>query len=343
MSYCTLMEAWGVDSFKSKKKASCATLPSGSASAEPYDPFNPEASGREVSGIAPTYNGPMPSPPQPQIRVAPSGRTKAVEHFEANPLQMAAERGSYQKQVNKLYSTQNEIKEDRTDTTSYRGRANDYTYACQNYGICAPVEPFTTETTLPPPKATCGIPAPTYQYPLTPEEKARIQKAIELQNQEYAGSNRALPPQVPPFSKKPVEGYVDEELEDYLSVNDLKATPASKPISMTPVKGVPEEPENGQPTPYEKSAVALKNLSSVKEQPKKETVLKSYYSPLFGTAEERPRTNMFDILIYIATGILLILLLEQLYRLAVLIGMQQTVRILEPYLQKLDQLNLVNG
>lgn len=339
MSYCTLMEAWGVDSFKSKKKASCSTLPSVAASAEAYDPFNPEASGREVSGIAPTYTGPMPSPPQPQVRVAPSGRMKAVEQFEASALaETTATRGAYQEKINKMYSTQNSDSRSIADKTTYRGQANDYTYACQNYGICAPVEPF--QDTLPPVKATCGIPAPTYQYPLSPEEKKRIQTAIEVQNREFGGSNRALPNQVPPFSKKPVEGYVDEELEDYLSVNDLKATPATKPIAITPVRGVPEEEET-EPTPYEKSAAAVKNLSTVKEPPKKETVLKSYYSPLFGTAtEEKPKTNMFDILIYIATGILLILLLEQLYRLAVLIGMQQTVRILEPYLAKLNGMSV---
>jgi hypothetical protein len=330
------MEAWGIDSFKSKKKASCRTIPNVSASAEPYDPFNPEASGREVSGIAPSYTGPMPSPPQPHVRITPSGRTKPVEHFE-----------TVQNIVQGNPNTPTQDVRNLADKITYKGQVGDYTFACQNYGICAPVEPFANEDkefTLPPPQSRCGVSVPSYQQPLTATEKARIQKSIEVQNQEYAGKTRILPNQLPPFSRKPIEGYVDEELEDYLSIHDLKATPATKPVTMTPVTDVPEEPEDGQPTPYEKSVEAVKSLSTVKEPPKKETVLRSYYSPLFGTAEEsKPRTNMFDILIYIATGILLILLLEQLYRLAVLIGMQQTVRMLEPYLQKIDQLNMLNN
>lgn len=315
MSYCTIAEAWGVDSFKTKKKMGCA-VPSPKASADPYDPFNPEASGRELSGI---YNGPNPNAPNAQrTRMSQSGQLIA-EPFETQQMGMS-------------------------DKTTYSGLANDYSYACKTYGVCSPIEKFAGGPPLPttPSQAktspgTCGTQVPIYQYPLSDDIKKNINKALQVQNEEFGGQNTITNNnQVPTPPQKSVQGYLDdEELQDYLTLNELQSTPAAKPIQMTStdtslvpsITGIPSKFEEPKSTPYVRQTELVSEITNARSPSAKSSL--SILEPY-----DWKRTA-FDLLIYVVTGILLIFLLEQMFKLAIMVGMKQTVSMLEPYLAEI--------
>lgn len=182
------------------------------------------------------------------------------------------------------------------DKRTYRGQASDYDYYGKTYGLKFPkiatIEGFDAQ-------GKCHAVSPQrYEIPVSKEVREEHTKTI----------NASL--DSPPASKTTkdsadgVEGYYDEELENYLSINEMRAAPAR---DVQPAPKVEEEV-----TPYDPA-------------------------PLKAPVEVQRSDNwqaLWDIVLFIVAGLLVIFLCEQLFKLAMLSGMRHTVQILEPYLSK---------
>lgn len=277
--YCTLQEAYQIDSFPRKKK-NCAPLNS-SASAEPYNPFT-EQRAREQARIA------------------------AFENFENMPVQSS-----------KPLARQDQM--GSGESTTYKGLTSDYDYYCNNFNICS-LEGFDVSTgkpkkptakPKPPQKDKCSpLEPPIYEYPISQEDKAKFQKALKIALEQMEDST---PPYVPEQRKadmSSVDGYMDDELDNYLTVKDMKAVP--KPIAkpaQPPVKELPGFEKESTVSPFE---------ADVKKQG---ITIPSNYT--------QTHKLWMDLLLFISAGLLFIFLLEQLYKVALMSGMKKTIQAMD--------------
>lgn len=141
-----------------------------------------------------------------------------------------------------------------------------------------------------------------------------------------------------PISK--VEPYYDEDLEKYLNINDFKSanTPYvpqdfDKPHQVRK-EYIKQDPQPSQPQPSQQSQqpqplyqsqpqLQLQPPPDVKQEPvvdKKDVFYK----------------NLVNIGLFIFIGILIIFLCDQISEIAINLGMKKTVKILEPYLIKIQ-------
>lgn len=222
---------------------------------------------------------------------------------------------------------------------SYKGKATDYEYYRRQYGVQLPqIEGFQTE------QQTCGIEGPQmYKIPISQEAKDMYDAAMKTSMEETV-------PKYIPSSMEPrkvnmdnVSGYYDEELEQYLQTKDMKAAPfAGKSLPPPPpVQRVEVEPtRNDDYKPYRPfNPDMYGNVSNKTESMqgmKKEATDKEDTEPVRETPtiiSNDAWQNFWDIFLFIFAGILVMFLCEQLFKLALMIGMKRTVEILEPYLK----------
>lgn len=284
--YCTLQEAYNVPTF-AKKKKNCMPLDP-NASADPYNPFT-EQRGKE------------------QARVI-------HEPFQVKDY------------------TQDGM--GLNEKVTYKGLKQDYDYYCKDYNICA-LEGFSADTGKYPSEAVksngkpktvstnkCSpLDPPAYEYPISEADKAKFQAALKVALNEMESPNPSPQnvnaaqggvPRSADMSK--VQGYVDEELESYMTVNEMKAAP--KTIAL-PVEQKPPVELPGFDTKENK-------LSPFKQDVEKH-LGKTYLPRNFTQAN----AIWMDLLLFVASGILLIFLLEQLYKVAVMSGMKKTLQAMD--------------
>jgi hypothetical protein len=123
-----------------------------------------------------------------------------------------------------------------------------------------------------------------------------------------------------------VSGYYDEDLENFLTTQELKSVPLppsamhtnpAVDINNTYQSTPPQShlhPENYNPPP---------STSNYSEKPK----------PKLKPIESYNQQNIMDLLLFISLGILIILLCDQIFKLGMSYGMKDTVHILMPYLK----------
>ena len=269
--YCTLQEAYNVPSFSRKKKGCLPVEPN--ASADPYNPFT-EQQGKELTSIEKFQD-------KPQARQDAMGEGERV---------------------------------------TYKGMTTDYDYYCKNFGICAlegfnssqalPVTPSPVATVRAPAKDKCApLDPPNYEYPISDADKAKFQAALKIALEQMETS---VPPQTSagiglqrPIQNNHIQGFVDEELESYMTVNEMNAAPKIMPLTV-PKPSLAEVPgydkQAGQTTPFE---------AEIKKQ----------------TPHSYTKTHKvwMDLLLFVASGLLLIFLLEQLYKIALMTGVRRTI------------------
>lgn len=186
------------------------------------------------------------------------------------------------------------------DNSAYTtGQASDYKYY-EKYGLQYPkiaTEGFEDQQ--------CQPNDAIYRIPVSEEAK---------QNYDAAMAVAINPPNQPTSTElvlgkqrtndmNKVTGYYDEDLEQYLKVSEMKAAP----MLQTKV----EEPYEFKeiPSPFE-------------------TDLAKYQSP-------RPQVSyLMDLILFVLCGLLVILLCDQLYRIALTTGVRETIDFLRPYLEK---------
>jgi len=206
-----------------------------------------------------------------------------------------------------------------TNAAGYAGRASDNQFYCNNYGICA--EKFTAPpppTQQPQPPAqptqvpvpgTCGVSAPNYMYPMSDAEKKQYDTAVSqsLNDTPLFAPVLSSPPPMRKVDMNNVGGYYDESLEQYLQTKDFNASAKMPKLEQAPDQQIP-----------------------LLEQPQPISA-----QPVVTATKSDKHTYYFDIFLFIAAGILIILLCDQLFRLGMALGIKETVTLLEPYMKKL--------
>ena len=202
----------------------------------------------------------------------------------------------------------------------YSSQYTDYDYMCKNSGICLtkPKETF---------QGCAPLTAPTYQYPFSEKDKEKFRKALKVALEQMENPAPEVPTAAPaspaplpePATQQDaaLNGFIDKELEAYMMVNDMKDAvrettlpPASPPpADFTPVI---------VGTPIEKS-----------------TTVTTLPSPNF----TKKNGKLFDLLLFIIAGILIILIMDQLFKLALIVGMNKTLNTIDKIIQaRIDML-----
>jgi len=340
---CSLQEAYNVDSFPSsrpRKSAKRCSAPQAPASADAYDPYTPESGRGELATAGSLTNAPG----------ATAMRRYGREDFVSATPPSAVRIG------------------DR-DKVTYKGMANDYKYY-KEYGVDLPsLEGFASGSALPtddpsaaaaarrsgpppPPRGVCGAPAQQrYEFPVTPEARAAYDRAIAANLAQESGATAAPRPMARQADMSQVTGYYDPELESYLSTSDLAAAP---PMLTRPriANVAPSGPTDATPYDPEGSpfGAALQRFSAGRPEAMPASVARASHAaddaPRFSGAAPRATTptglkipadswqGVWEILLFVVAGVLVLFLCEQLFKIAVMIGMRQTMDMLEPFLDK---------
>lgn len=302
--YCPLKEAYRIPDFDSaaKKRKGCGAQ--GNTPAEANDAYFPEA-GR---GEAARYNASF------------------TEGFENN---------------NKLPESREKI--------AYRAQAPDYDYYCRSYGVCpeTKVEGFQNAAPLQAqnPRAKnqqCSPPTPQrYEVPISPESRAAYDQALKTSLEQ--GSRGMTAPYVPEkreVDMEKVSGYYDEDLEQYLQTTTWKSAPTTTPITRPEKKPFNPQADDYTDTPFTRAQQYFEKVgasaSSSTSSPAPvtysmmEKTLKAP-APKYGSGSSSWQ-NTLDLLIFIMAGVLIIVICEQLFKVAMMVGMRRTIDILEPFL-----------
>ena len=320
--YCPLQEAYQVPTFASKRRRGSAQDPSPSASAS----FDPMGIDEGASGRAPAY------------------RRYTQEDFVAPPVRSG--------------NANNNMNRDVTGSPpvdvvmqGYAGQAGDIQYYSQ-YGMPFPqVSPtvHTVEGFLDSDGTKCAPQDTTYRIPISDETKKAYTSAFNVALTQTQGVNTQYIPQMRTADMSKVKGFYDEDLENYLKTSDIKAAPG--PTSSSPPWSQAQPPRSPttspapisdtkseykpETSPFASAIAAFKgDMTPAKggfERPEN----MSQYSPGQPYASTSGLTNdyLMDLILFILCGVLIIFVCDQLYRLAVLTGMRDTLEFIRPYVQ----------
>ena len=163
------------------------------------------------------------------------------------------------------------------------------------------------------PMGKCApLQGPAYELPINPAQRAQASQALNVAIDQTQGATERLTYPMRRVDMSKVSGYYDEELENFLSTQSAKSQPlppAQVPKTLEPSEQVTAEPAQPQVT------ASIPSVSS----------FKYIQSPQY----------IMDLILFIAAGILVILLCDQIFKLGMSFGMRDTVKVLMPYLQEL--------
>jgi len=359
---CSLQEAYNVPHFggpQGQKKPRRCAPPAAPASADPYDPYFPEAGRGGVAAVPPQQQR-APAPPRygredflgdvPRSAAAPPSAVRIGDRDKVTYKGMANDYQYY--------------KEYGVDLPKIEGfqspAALNSAYLLP--GTDAPTSsggPFPAQgnragfpSRAPGAAGTCAAPAAQrYEIPISAEARRAYDAAFAtaIGTDDPIGSTRAPRPEMRRADMSGVTGYYDPDLENYLETADLNAT-SQAPLLTQPRIPVPAADTTG---PYDPRAspfsAALQKFGAGRPETVPESQAPADHSAPAPPAP-RARTSaassapadswqgIWEILLFVIAGILVIFLCEQLFKLAVMVGMRQTMDLLEPYLDKLTAL-----
>ena len=356
MSYCTLQEAYNVPSFAKKKKSmmplnkgmlQCGVDQS-AADAQPYD----SATGLDGKGEYPMYVNQQ-NAYKPQVSPGPPSKgSQTIEGFMCpSDDPSAAAPGSC------VRSSTGFPKYNTNDGNMYASQANDYAYYCKYYNICANTPPKTDgllegfQQQQPQQQPQCSpLQAPMYEIPISDAAKKQYEAAMQVAMQDTIPSSTiARPAAMRQVDMSKVNGLYDDEIEQYMQIdlaNKVHALRAAATNVPTPLpdnqdKNAAAAFNPADSTPF---ARAMANFSQGEGRPVIHPEANVNQS-IKGNADAANGANgankwqyITDLLMFIIAGILVIALCEVLFKIALSIGMRDTVNILEPYLKELASL-----
>lgn len=189
---------------------------------------------------------------------------------------------------------------------------------------------------------TCASPDTTYRIPTSDASKTAYDAAMNIalsQQQTGGGAVPAPPPTVQPMPD--VSGYYDEDLEQYLRTADMKAAPTLK------YKPGPGDKPQGGPLGSIDSSPFAEAMGRFDGQLRPPTPTTPGTGGLAASAANFANNvtsvtatgagNVFqvyilDLILFIICGLLVIFLCDQLYRLATMVGMRDTIDFIRPYI-----------
>lgn len=187
---------------------------------------------------------------------------------------------------------------------SYKSMLTDYDYVCSTTGVC-PLEEFRA-----PAQAKCEpLQPPRYEYPLSEQDKEKFKKALQVALEQMEdGPGKPVKKIEKEIDMEKVVGLVDSEVENYMKLKDFKTVPVdAKIIPDERLKDIPGKPEVAAGGPLA-GVVQLNNFT-------------------------KENKGWMNLLLFVAAGILVIFLLEQLFKLALMVGMRRTVEALDTLLR----------
>lgn len=293
--YCTLEEAYNVPSQGSKKKNSnlrCTARSANDAnvSAEPFDHYGPTG-GKELASAYRKYG-------QEDFVNVPAG--PGITNPMANP--------------------------------SYVSKRNDYKYYCDQYNVCAPGVTEGFEDSGKPaakPKKSCGpLQPPAYEFPLDAGAKKAYKDAVQVSLAQDPTTVLPPKPKAREVDMSKVDGYYDEDLEQYLETKDMKASPIPVAPAL-PKKDLNALPYDPEASPFSE---AMKDLNE--KGNRVDVIGKTFVDRLTPVPASRDTKGMLlDLLLFFAIGVLFVILADQLVRFGMMLGMRRTVEMLIPLLE----------
>ena len=203
------------------------------------------------------------------------------------------------------------------------------------------------------PLGKCGpLQAPPYILPVNDSNTAQFQQAMDVAVNQSGSQSSDINGQYPlrRVDMSKVGAYYDEELEKFLTTQSMHSEKLPPPLKETPVdvnkydsiyplRSLYQKTENPsiiESMPPSKPPASVNNLFS---QP---TMPMNVYNNTATTSTSNPNylqssQYILDILLFIGGGIIIILLCDQIFRLGMSYGMRDTVKVLMPYLQDIQQ------
>lgn len=332
--YCTLQEAYQIPSFdpssKKQKKGTCA----GARNVTP-DTYEPRA---EQAAY-------LPAPPAPRVS-SRSGAGTCREGFVGNQLPAIsdlAEPTYNNMRMDRQYYCDNFNVCDEGVKPNPKVREDYYRkdrqYYCDKYNICeGDIKPTVTKPAgtvpaagpegfeNPPPKTMdarqCGrLQPPMYELPLADDSRRAYDSAFKVAIEE-GEQNVATPPQkMRVVDMNEVDGYYDEDLENYLQTKEMKASVMAEP----PRAPKPLKPSSGMLIgghDEEREDEVVEKKSETKKMQMK--VIDDHWG------------RWLDLVLFFFAGILLIILCDQLIKLGMMMGMRKSFDIMIPLLREIE-------
>jgi hypothetical protein len=225
---------------------------------------------------------------------------------------------------------------------TYGAQTADYKYMCESAGICVGEEQFKNSEPPAAVKKCERLTVPNRDHPFTDEEKARFKKAIKIALEEMTDSplSPAAPPSYLPRSISAaatamVGGDIDEELESYMMINDMKSEGPYKSEFSTKVREMPSYQKDAPGNPFPFQNELAPSLAPALAPAPSAALASAALSPAPAQTKVMPENftkkykPVFDLLLFIVSGIIIILIMEQLFKLAMMRGMNRTLVALE--------------
>jgi len=207
-----------------------------------------------------------------------------------------------------------------------------------------------------------SIQAPIYSVPISDDAKKKYDNAMNISLNSTTANNISYDEFNKQSDIKSVQPYYNDDLEKYLNINNFQnainypsasqTQPSSQSVSQPSSKSVSQpSSQNLPPTSPDisiKSNLSNDNIIQTNNNTNNNT---SQYTNINNTdLIIPPKTdiknkkdifykNLINIGLFIFIGIVIIMLCDQITEIAINIGMKKTMIMLEPYLQKIQELN----
>ena len=222
-------------------------------------------------------------------------------------------------------------------------------------------------------KASCtSLQAPSYTIPISEDSKKKYNEALNTSLNETNANQISYDDFNKQSNIKSVEPYYDDDLEKYLNINNFQNAINYPPISNNQ-SSLQQEQQYSQSSSQqsqhsqlsqpksEASSSSLSNTGQTKinydniiHTNNKTDNNTSEYTNINNTSLILPKINnktnkdlfyknIINIGLFIFIGIVIILLCDQITEVAINIGMKRTMTMLEPYLEKIKELNNIKN
>ena len=198
------------------------------------------------------------------------------------------------------------------------------------------------------PNSCTSLQAPTYTFPISDDAKKKYDEALNTSLNNTTANQISYDDFNKQSNIKSVQPYYDDDLEQYLNINNFKNAINYPPINnssniSTPISSqLPISNNNKINITYDDIINTNNDTNNNTKQytnvnnndlllPKKsDTDIKSKKEIFY--------KNIINIGLFVFIGIVIILLCDQITEIAINIGMKRTMQMLEPYLQKIQEL-----
>ena len=321
--YCTLQEAYNVPSFdppSRKKRCSPDAQAQAKASAVPYEPYRRDGGNGEGDFTMYRY-----------------GTPKSVQNQEPiqgnKPLQR---RIPYQTET---FMNRDENRDNAGMRTSYRALKGDRDQYCKDYGVCSAdqMERFTNPPSQEDSNGMCPTSPDIYNVPMTEESKRQYDKALETSLNQETASTAPYVPKMRYDDLNQITGYYDEDLEQYLKNSEASNVPKRFPMN-----------PNAKPTDALYSP-ATSPLQQTLRRFSNESITKPLQTENLtgGDDTDADASSMFgfssgfssygwDLALFILAGVLIIFLIDQLFKMGVMLGMRHTMELMTPLMKEFE-------